>query len=65
MESFMQLYRKGKVTAAEIDDFIDRWHTGPSTDSLPNFLGMTQVDYEAWLKDPASLANLIVASELT
>lgn len=55
MESFMQQYRAGKITASAIDDFIDQWHTGKSTDSLPDFLGMTQVEYQAWLEDPDTL----------
>ena len=59
MESFMQQYRAGKVTATEIDDFIDQWHYGTSADSLPDFLGMTKAEYEAWLRDPAILANLL------
>jgi hypothetical protein len=56
----MELYRGGSVTADDIDDFVNRWHSErPQIDGrivpISEFLGMTRNEYEAWVHDAASV----------
>lgn len=50
-ESFMDAYRAGRATAADIDDWIDRWHDGPIVElDLHDFLGLTWTEFKHWGK---------------
>ena len=42
----------------EIDDWVDRWHSGNSTMSLAAFLGMTDEEYGNWALAPAALEHI-------
>lgn len=49
---FMELYRAGKVSAEDIDDFIDKWHEDTNFKGpIYDFLGMTRKEYMDWMKD--------------
>ncbi len=39
------------MTNDEIDDLIDEWHAGNSGKSLPEFLGMTDQEFKAWVEN--------------
>lgn len=52
-DRFLDLYHAGRVRAAQIDDYVNRWHegqlTGPDSHvSLHVYLGMTWSEYTAW-----------------
>ena len=62
--TFMEQYCQGRVSADDIDDFIDRWHDAPPVAEgrvlpLHEFLGMTREQYEAWVHDVDVLPSLI------
>jgi len=63
--TFCDRYNRGEVTAAQIDDAIDRWHDGgdPWGEQVPlhDYLGFSWPEYQAWAHDPASLPRLIAA----
>lgn len=56
--TFVDRFLRGEVTAAEIDDDIDRWHAGGSALPLHAYLGMTIEEYAAWVVDASSLEKL-------
>lgn len=45
---FMELFKAGKVMEEEIDDYVDLWHESETQLSLPDFLGMTEEQYQVW-----------------
>src|SRR5690242_14356352 len=59
--SFIDLYLDGKVLADDIDDFIDSWHTQSSDINIYDFLGFSEEEYSAWLRDPDSLPHIACA----
>jgi len=59
--SFLKLVMDGKVLISEIDDFVDKWHGGQSTDELYEYLGMTFDEYSLWVADPDTLAIICTA----
>jgi hypothetical protein len=63
--SFLDLYSDGKVTAAQIDDFIDAWHESDDSEQRPlsEFLGMTEDEYSVWLASHGILPLLVAARQ--
>ena len=61
--SFLQLYAAGRVTAEQIDDFIDAWHESDDSEhrSLAEFLGMSEDEYSVWLASHKALPLLVAA----
>lgn len=60
-ENFISLCIAGKISAAEIDDYVERWHNneiGQDLD-LPACLGMDTREYDSWVRDPAELSTII------
>ncbi len=51
----------GTVLLDEIDDFIDLWHDGSSTQELHEYLGMTPDEYSLWLENPDMLGIICAA----
>jgi len=51
---FMGLLRRGTVTAASIDSFVENWHSNPLWSdlqiSLQDYLGMTNEEYSTWVE---------------
>lgn len=41
-----------EAESERLDDLVEKWHQGGSGVSLPEYLGMTQGQYEFWLSDP-------------
>lgn len=60
-ETFVDLCLKGTVLLEEVDDFIDRWHENPEGQSLREFLGMSDSEYELWVNDPETLPYVILS----
>jgi hypothetical protein len=61
--TFLEKYVNGKVSAEEIDDYIDSWHTGTAEQSIYEFLGLSQEEYSLWLQDPEALPYIAAARQ--
>jgi hypothetical protein len=61
MSSFIEKCVLGEVLLEEIDDFVERWHSGHSELPLHSFLGMTRSEYSLWVADPAVLPFIVTA----
>lgn len=63
--TFFDLYRDGRVTAEQIDDFIDAWHESDESEHRPlaEFLGMTEDEYSLWLASHDALPLLVAARQ--
>ena len=61
--AFLDLYTEGKVSAQQIDDFIDAWHESDDTEQRPlaEFLGMSEDEYSVWLASHKALPLLVAA----
>jgi hypothetical protein len=57
-KTFLDRYLNGEVLADDIDDFIDRWHAGPSDQELHDFLGLSREEYSLWLRNPEALPHI-------
>jgi hypothetical protein len=63
--TFADLAIKGKVTIADLDTHIDKWHEDPeSTNLLHEYLGLTPVEYKKLLADPANALQEIVEKRI-
>lgn len=59
--TFIKQCLEGSAQPDEIDDFVDRWHAneaGKAVD-LRNFLGMTKIEYAAWMRNPKELQIIL------
>lgn len=64
MKKFIDLCLSGDAFLDEIDDYIDQWHEGEGEDlELHEFLGMSEEEYNLWLKCPKQLATIVSARE--
>ncbi len=57
-DTFMGHHLAGR-DPGDVDDWIDRWHDGPSTLQLHQFLGMTWEEYGNFVLAPKCLPGLI------
>ena len=48
----------------DIDDWIDRWHTGDSKQELHEFLGMTFEEYGNWVLAPGCLEHIVATRRM-
>ena len=62
---FLELYRDGKVSAQEIEDFIEAWHNSEDTEQCPlaEFLGMTEDEYTVWMASRKALPAIVAARQ--
>lgn len=60
-QSFMEQLIKGEAPPEAMDDFIDLWHEGDDTRSLPEFLGMSEDEYGLWVEKPDALPVIFLA----
>lgn len=56
--NFLDKFLRREVTAEEISDYIDAWHSSASHLSLHAYLGMTAEEYAAWVSDASSLERI-------
>ena len=61
MSNFIQDCLRGKALLDDIDDYIDVWHASDSDLNLHDFLGMTNQEFHAWVRDPDVLPQIIKA----
>jgi hypothetical protein len=62
-QSFVEQCLAGSVGPGQIDDFVDQWHTDEAAQSmeLRDFLGMSKVEYAAWMQDSNALHGILVS----
>jgi hypothetical protein len=58
-QNFVSLALAGKVSADEIDDYVDKWHNSPSGLELHEYMGITRDEYAIWLGSPEELASIL------
>lgn len=61
MYNFIERCIKGQVLLEEIDDFIDEWHEGNSSEPLHQYLGMSKKEYSLFVEDENYLAIIVTA----
>ncbi|WP_145748753.1 hypothetical protein [Nitrospirillum amazonense] len=54
---------QGYYTYDELDDFIDQWHDSDSVESLVDYLGFSQGEWEILLMDKSALQKIISARD--
>ncbi len=59
--SFISSCLSGEAFLDEIDDYIDRWHSGLAGENqeLHEFLGMSWDEYSLWATRPDILASIL------
>jgi hypothetical protein len=62
-ETYVDAVLDGATLWTDIDDWVDRWHEGPSTLELHDFLGMDWEEYRLWAEQPAALRFILAARE--
>ncbi len=66
-KTFFDLYSEGHALEEEIDDFVDAWHLEmkgkipPHLVELPNYLGMSQEEFDVWVQEPDALPHILNA----
>lgn len=48
-KSFVEALRAGEVHVGELDDYVEYWHTHITNNTLREFLGLTQQEYDMWI----------------
>lgn len=48
--TFVERLLAGEVNAAQIDEYVEYWHTHDTGSTLQEFLGMTDAELEEWGK---------------
>lgn len=56
--SFVEALKQGLADYDDIDDYIDKWHDGPYTCKIYEFLGMTKQQYFEYIKHHESYLRL-------
>ena len=64
--TFFDLYARGEVSAPEINDFVEVWHSSGDEEqrSLSDYLGMTEDESSVWLMDTGSPPIILTARRL-
>lgn len=57
--NFIELVLEGDVLDTEIDDFVEQWHRGKTSQSLAGFLGFTDEEYALWVEQPDALRSIL------
>lgn len=50
---------EGRYDIADIDAFIERWHSGAGHEELADFLGFSAAEWAAWVKNDAALPIIL------
>ena len=62
--TFTEACIAGRADPAQIDEWIEKWHTQPTDLELHEYLGLSLDEYGRWLRTPACLAELIETKRL-
>jgi len=58
-KTFIDLCLEGQVDLVDIHNFVDAWHEGDDERELNEYLGMSDDEYELWIKHPSSLRHIL------
>lgn len=58
-KSFIEDYLHGDATLSDLDNYIEYWHSHETGNTLQEFLGMTDYEYEQWLYAADAIVNII------
>lgn len=61
MSNFIEECVNGKARISDVDDYVDLWHETKTDQSISEFLGMTNKEYELFVKDEKYLESIITA----
>ena len=61
--TFFTLYSEGRVTAEQVDDYVEAWHESgdEETRSLCDYLGLTEEECDVWVITPRALPAILAA----
>jgi hypothetical protein len=59
MNTFVDDWKNGIAQPDQIEDYIDRWHNSNSVSPLATYLGLSQEQYNRWLKAPDELPKIL------
>lgn len=62
-KSFLELCYEGLEIPYNVDHYVSAWHRCNGELTLPEFLGLTQEQYDKWIVDDAYLIKLVEAHE--
>ena len=60
MKTFMDALLAGEVTPDQISDHVGAWHESDSTQSLHEYLGMTEEEYSRWVMGTVDTLQKII-----
>ena len=58
-KTFVQLYYDGKVLLQDISIYIEKWHKSDKDIPIYEYLGLTQLEYAAWLENDIKLECIL------
>lgn len=59
-KAFIYAVLDGDVGPEKINDYVQEWHElANCTESLPDYLGLTEEEYSRWVRDPKELTKII------
>jgi hypothetical protein len=58
--TFVQACLAGQAQPDDIDDWVDAWHDGNSPESLQDFLGFIDEEFNTWVMTPSELHKILV-----
>lgn len=59
--NFINMCINGLASEAQVDDFIDAWHTSTFHGPIWEYLGMTLPEYAQFVNNHSSLSQIIAA----
>lgn len=62
--TFIDLVLRGEALSLEIDDYVDQWHEMEGEGTLREFLGMSEKEYQLWLRIPEAVDYIVTARKL-
>ncbi|WP_349673591.1 hypothetical protein [Lacrimispora sp.] len=49
--TFKEKYLAGEIDFETIDDYIDEWNNGTTSDTLATFLGLNEEEEDLWIEE--------------
>ena len=49
--TFKEKYLAGEIDFEAIDDYIDEWNNGTTSDKLGSFLGLNEEEEDLWIEE--------------
>lgn len=61
MTNFIDKCLRGEALLEEVDDYVDEWYDSDTQETLAEYLGMTDTEYDVWTMDASSLRYIVIA----